>query len=128
MRDLILTSAPNSVVHRSLLLRKVVGQPRQTLPIDIDVSIDCGAEHSASKRVVAIHSVYDEARDEGSIDVLRKHPQMRAFLNAIRFVETGNVMPAPSGDGGKSIGPFQISRAYHQVRQGAGPACVSFSP
>ena len=41
-------------------------------------------------------------------------PDFREFLAALRWVETRNQMPAPVGDEGASIGPFQISREYHQ--------------
>lgn len=41
-------------------------------------------------------------------------PHFRDFLAALRWVETANQMPAPDGDDGASIGPFQISREYHQ--------------
>ncbi|CAK9190584.1 unnamed protein product [Sphagnum troendelagicum] len=37
----------------------------------------------------------------------------RMLLNALRHVETSFIMPAPRGDGGLSIGPLQISTAYH---------------
>ena len=30
------------------------------------------------------------------------------------MVETSNMWPPPDGDGGMSIGPLQISRAYHR--------------
>ncbi|BBN14129.1 hypothetical protein MPTK1_6g09090 [Marchantia polymorpha subsp. ruderalis] len=37
----------------------------------------------------------------------------RVLLNGLRDVETSFIMPAPTGDGGMSIGPLQISTAYH---------------
>jgi hypothetical protein len=40
--------------------------------------------------------------------------ELRPLLDAIRQVETGN-HPSPAravGDGGRSLGPYQISRAY----------------
>lgn len=42
------------------------------------------------------------------------NPRVRAVLNAIRIVETGgHARPADAvGDGGRSIGPYQIGRAY----------------
>ena len=49
-----------------------------------------------------------------NLDELQKAtPHMRHLLKAMRFVETSNRMPAPVGDGGKSIGPLQISHEYH---------------
>eukprot|EP00897_Mesotaenium_endlicherianum_P005139 jgi/Mesen1/4653/ME000241S03693 len=37
----------------------------------------------------------------------------RVFLDALRWVETSHIMPAPVGDEGLSIGPLQISEDYH---------------
>lgn len=45
------------------------------------------------------------------IDEYRK--KHRILLNALREVESSFIMPAPTGDGGLSIGPLQISREYH---------------
>eukprot|EP00245_Coleochaete_scutata_P005105 TRINITY_DN18398_c0_g1_i1.p1 TRINITY_DN18398_c0_g1~~TRINITY_DN18398_c0_g1_i1.p1 ORF type:complete len:345 (-),score=69.11 TRINITY_DN18398_c0_g1_i1:389-1423(-) len=45
------------------------------------------------------------------IDEYRK--THRSFLNALRYVESSNILPAPKGDGGMSIGPLQISADYH---------------
>ena len=40
--------------------------------------------------------------------------RMRRLLHAMRCVETSNCpLPAPAGDNGTSIGPLQISHAYH---------------
>jgi hypothetical protein len=46
-------------------------------------------------------------------DLQNATPHMRHLLKAMRWVETSNRMPAPVGDGGKSIGPLQISHEYH---------------
>ena len=35
-----------------------------------------------------------------------------ALLDAIRFVESGDRVNVPDGDGGRAIGPYQIWRAY----------------
>lgn len=42
-------------------------------------------------------------------------PNLAAFFHAIRMVETGGEeQPEDAiGDGGKSLGPYQISRKYH---------------
>jgi hypothetical protein len=37
-----------------------------------------------------------------------------ALLDAIRFVESGDRVNVPDGDGGKAIGPYQIWRVYWQ--------------
>ena len=42
------------------------------------------------------------------VDTLRW--QFRHLLEAMRWVETSHIMPAPVGDNGMSIGPLQISR------------------
>jgi hypothetical protein len=39
-------------------------------------------------------------------------PTRREILDAIRSVESGGHDYAPDGDDGRSIGPYQISRAY----------------
>ena len=38
----------------------------------------------------------------------------RQILDAIRMVESGDDDDCPDGDGGRSIGPYQIQRAYWQ--------------
>jgi hypothetical protein len=40
------------------------------------------------------------------------NPTRREILDAIRAVESGGRERPPDGDGGRSIGPYQISRAY----------------
>jgi hypothetical protein len=47
------------------------------------------------------------------MDLQHATPHIRHLLKAMRWVETSNRMPAPVGDGGKSIGPLQISHEYH---------------
>lgn len=36
------------------------------------------------------------------------------LLDAVRFVESGNQVSPPDGDGGRAIGPYQIWRVYWQ--------------
>lgn len=38
----------------------------------------------------------------------------RSLLNALRAVESGSRANPPDGDGGRSIGPYQIMRGYWQ--------------
>lgn len=40
--------------------------------------------------------------------------RLRPLFDAIRFVESGNRPNPPDGDGGRSIGPYQIMEAYHR--------------
>jgi hypothetical protein len=48
--------------------------------------------------------------------------RVRLLLYAMRCVETSNCpLPAPAGDNGTSIGPLQISHAYHNDAWGLGP-------
>lgn len=44
---------------------------------------------------------------------LQEDETIQKLLAAMRWVESSNMMPAPAGDGGMSIGPLQISREYH---------------
>jgi len=46
--------------------------------------------------------------------------RLRPLLDAIRFVESGNRPNPPDGDGGRSIGPYQIMEAYHKDACGCG--------
>lgn len=46
--------------------------------------------------------------------------RLRPLFDAIRFVESGNRPNPPDGDGGRSIGPYQIMEAYHRDARGAG--------
>lgn len=45
--------------------------------------------------------------------------RLRPLFDAIRFVESGNRPNPPDGDGGRSIGPYQIMEAYHRDAYGA---------
>lgn len=49
------------------------------------------------------------------VDVDRR---LRPLLDAIRYVESGNRPDPPDGDGGRSIGPYQIMRGYHEDARG----------
>ena len=46
----------------------------------------------------------------------------RQILDAIRQVESGGRDAPPDGDGGRSIGPYQIQRAYWQDAQAYDPS------
>eukprot|EP00899_Mesostigma_viride_P002318 jgi/Mesvir1/12087/Mv00363-RA.1 len=46
-------------------------------------------------------------------EILETKRKLEPFLKALRFVESSNNPNTPDGDGGTSIGPFQISDAYH---------------
>jgi len=46
----------------------------------------------------------------------------RQILDAIRQVESGGRDDCPDGDGGRSIGPYQIQRAYWQDAQAYDPS------
>lgn len=43
-----------------------------------------------------------------SAEVYLGDADMQKFLRAIHIVESGGRIPAPAGDGGRSIGPLQI--------------------
>ncbi|QDZ25955.1 hypothetical protein HOP50_20g85040 [Chloropicon primus] len=54
-----------------------------------------------------------------------KRLKLRNLLRAIRHVETGSCpLPAPSGDGGKSVGPLQIGYQYFCDAWGTGESEV----
>lgn len=44
----------------------------------------------------------------GGADLNVYRHRLRVLLDAMRYVETSFIMPAPSGDNGLSIGPLQI--------------------
>ncbi|KAJ7568195.1 hypothetical protein O6H91_01G022700 [Diphasiastrum complanatum] len=52
-------------------------------------------------------------------DIDKYREKHRLLLNAIRHVETSFIFPAPTGDGGSSIGPLQISETtkYEQCEE-----------
>lgn len=58
---------------------------------------------------------FDGFRVLGNTEDFRKrNVNMRKLFHAMRCVETSNCpLPAPAGDNGTSIGPLQISHAYH---------------
>ncbi|XP_024520083.1 uncharacterized protein LOC9662026 isoform X1 [Selaginella moellendorffii] len=47
-------------------------------------------------------------------DVDEYRQRHRLLLDAMRDVESSSMVPAPIGDGGRSIGPLQISTDYHE--------------
>ena len=52
------------------------------------------------------------------VEYYRSCARTRPLLDALRMVETSNIMPAPVGDGGASIGPLQISKVRRARRRG----------
>ncbi|GBG65517.1 hypothetical protein CBR_g51112 [Chara braunii] len=53
-------------------------------------------------------------------DVEEYRQSHRIFLDALRLVETSNIMPAPKGDDGLSIGPLQIRRKVRSAMKRCG--------
>ena len=76
---------------------------------------DWGSNHQGSSLIAGPPDRPDLFPLEPELDILPDaKPHFRDFLAALRWVETGNQMPAPDGDDGASIGPYQISREYHE--------------
>jgi len=76
---------------------------------------------STLKEVMARSKVSGDSRNKPNFfdvfpapkDMDEYRKKHRILLNALRDVESSFMMPAPTGDGGLSIGPLQISRDYH---------------
>jgi len=64
--------------------------------------------------VVSLASLYWPPRDASLAPASATDGSHRLLLDAIWMVEASGRLNPPDGDGGKSIGPYQISYAYWQ--------------
>ena len=79
--------------------------PRGTRSVNDDALNSVWAKRAKRKSAFEAHRPVDE---------YLAHPRMTRLFKALRVVETSNMWPPPDGDGGESIGPLQISSAYHR--------------